>query len=296
MSQLSHFDVQNWHPQVNNQLADDLAKDLENGQVIYMPDLAFILSNEQKSLLTDSYLAPNKKNVSYNPIDDSLKGIKPDFSNTLLLHDMMHAFSNNAIQLVHVLFPHYKSKLRIGRTSFRPAEIKDRKSSYRKDDTRLHIDAFPSSPTKGERILRLFTNINPNNQPRSWNLGERYDDVIKRFVPQINKPLPGSRSLLKLIGATKEKRSLYDHYMLRLHNCMKKDDHYQKNAIQEHMDFPTNSTWIVFTDVVSHAALSGQHLLEQTFYLPVEAQCFPKLSPLMKLQDMLRYSSNLAMM
>src|SRR2546429_2712052 len=33
--------------------------------------------------------------------------------------------------------------------------------------------------------------------------------------------------------------------------------------------FPVGSTWMAFTDQVSHAAMAGQHLLEQTFYLPL---------------------------
>ena len=38
------------------------------------------------------------------------------------------------------------------------------------------------------------------------------------------------------------------------------------------------------TDKVSHAALSGQFLLEQTFYLPVQAMKDPNLSPLHMLE------------
>ena len=34
--------------------------------------------------------------------------------------------------------------------------------SWRKDDSRLHVDAFPSRPNRGERILRVFCNVNPD--------------------------------------------------------------------------------------------------------------------------------------
>ena len=40
------------------------------------------------------------------------------------------------------------------------------------------------------------------------------------------------------------------------------------------------STWIVQTDSVSHAALSGQSMFEQTFLLPVEGMLDPARSPL----------------
>ena len=35
------------------------------------------------------------------------------------------------------------------------------------------------------------------------------------------------------------------------------------------MDLPAGSTWLTFTDQVSHAAMAGQYQFEQTFLLPV---------------------------
>lgn len=75
-------------------------------------------------------------------------------------------------------------------------------------------------------------------------------------------------------------RSAYDHYQLQLHDRMKLDDHYQQTVSKNTINFQAQSTWIVFTDHVSHAALSGQFLLEQTFYLPVAAMRNPEHSPL----------------
>ena len=50
-------------------------------------------------------------------------------------------------------------------------------------------------------------------------------------------------------------------------------------------DFPALSTWVVFTDRVMHAALAGQFLLEQTFYLPVAAMQDEQYAPLRILED-----------
>ena len=58
-----------------------------------------------------------------------------------------------------------------------------------------------------------------------------------------------------------------------------KSEDYQKNVPKMAFDFPANSTWIVMTDAVSHAALSGQFMLEQTFYLPAEKMLSPERSP-----------------
>jgi hypothetical protein len=43
---------------------------------------------------------------------------------------------------------------------------------------------------------------------------------------------------------------------------------------------PAGSTWLAFTDQVSHAATAGQHQLEQTFLVPVEAMLEPDRAPL----------------
>lgn len=183
--------------------------------------------------------------------------------------------------------PHYAKQLIIARTSYRPVEINGRVTSFRKDDKRLHIDAFPSAPNQGKRILRVFCNINPYNEDRVWRVGEPFDKVAERFLPQAGKPIPGSASLLRLLKITKSYRTPYDHYMLQMHNKMKADEDYQKKAGQQEINFPAGSTWIVQTDDVSHAAMRGQYVLEQTFYLPVKAMKDESLSPLRILENML---------
>ena len=46
------------------------------------------------------------------------------------------------------------------------------------------------------------------------------------------------------------------------------------------MDFPAGSTWLAFTDQVSHAASAGQYQLEQTFLVPVQTMLDEQRSPL----------------
>lgn len=159
-----------------------------------------------------------------------------------------------------------------------------------KDDTRLHVDAFPATPNQGKRILRVFSNINPSGTPRVWHLGEPFEEVVKHFLPTLRKPWFGVRTLLSLLKITKTYRSLYDHYMLMLHDEMKKSEDYQNKVKKTIMAFPAGSTWIVMTDAVSHAALSGQFLLEQTFYLPVAKMNQPEHSPLKTLEHYLKRS------
>jgi hypothetical protein len=97
-------------------------------------------------------------------------------------------------------------------------------------------------------------------------------------------PLPGVGHLLALLRVTKTRRTAYDALMLQLHDCMKTDDEFQQTSPQSRVDLPAGSTWVAFTDQVSHAATAGQYQLEQTFLLPVDAMNEPDRSPLRVLE------------
>lgn len=273
----TYNDIHAWHLNNPEQGAEDA---LENGKVLFLPNLNFELRDNEIHILTPSVVAINRKNVSYNPLTDKLSGATEEQNTRALLQSAMKRFAESAQSLVGSLLPHYSSAIKIGRTSFRPVEIEGRKApSYRKDDTRLHIDAFPSTPMREQRILRVFCNVNPEGKPRRWRTGEAFADVAARFARKLPKPLPGVRQLKRLAGLTKKSQSLYDHYMLALHNNMKKDMAYQKAVKQENHELPAGATWACFTDSVSHAAHGGQYVLEQTFYLPYTAMKDPAKAP-----------------
>jgi hypothetical protein len=275
-----------WDSSITEEKQQTLISALESGQVIFFPHLSFHLQAEEKQLLSPACLKAGSKNISYNPLTQAIKGSVAPTDN--LLQQLMNRFASQSRHLIYNLFPYYQSTLQWGRTSYRPAEILGRETSYRKDDTRLHVDAFPSSPTQGNRILRVFSNINPLEKPRVWHLGEPFNQVAEQFLPTIKSPFPLSRNILHLLEITKSYRTLYDHYMLQIHDSMKANLDYQRNVKKLRVDFPSNSTWIVMTDHVSHAALSGQYLLEQTFNLPVSGMVDEAKSPLRTLEALLR--------
>src|SRR5438094_26561 len=90
--------------------------------------------------------------------------------------------------------------------------------------------------------------------------------------------------LRALLRMTKSARTPYDALMLQLHDRMKADAEFQSRSPQDAIDFPAGTTWLAFTDQVSHAAMSGQYQLEQTFLLPVDAMNQPERSPLRVLE------------
>lgn len=259
-------------------LQDSLNR-LEEGAILFFPEYYF--SMDDLSLMSEKILDGTRKNISYDPLRKAVSAYTKNSSGLdMKLTQMMQAYADFAYQLIQQALPSYAAHVQWGRTSFRPAQINGRVSSKRKDDTRLHVDSFSASPVHGLRILRVFCNINPNNEPRVWNLGEPFPQVLERFAHQIAPYSSLKARILKWFKITKTLRSAYDHYMLHLHDTMKLDDDYQVGVKKVQVDFPAQSSWIVFTDHVSHAALSGQYLLEQTFYLPVNRMENSDFSPL----------------
>ena len=159
--------------------------------------------------------------------------------------------------------------------------------SWRQDDTRLHIDAFPSNPMQGTRLLRVFSNVNPDGAPRRWRVGEPFEAHARRYLGAIGRPLAGSAWLMHKAGITKRRRTEYDHVMLQLHDRAKADLGFQQSGPQARVDFAPGTTWVVYSDQVLHAAMGGQHMLEQTFLLDVEHLRQPETSPLRTLERLL---------
>jgi hypothetical protein len=196
---------------------------------------------------------------------------------------MIARFAASAAGLVSALFPRYAPYVRSARTSFRPQPAVGRAVSWRKDDSRLHVDAFPSRPNHGERILRVFCNVNPV-EDRVWRVGEDFATMATTLLPRVRSAWPGASTLLSALRVTKGVRSDYDHLMLGLHDRAKSDMAYQRDCAQQIVRFPPGTTWLCFSDQVMHAAVSGQHMLEQTIHLPVSALYDPASSPLAMLE------------
>lgn len=274
-SQIFTVDTVSWGPESEPQAIQAL----EDGKVLYFPRLDFALSPQEQSLLRPALQAEGARNISLDA-QGRLKGVTGDAAVQAAAGALISRFSANATSLVNSLFPDYAAFLRAAPTSLRPIEVSTRQQSWRADDRRLHVDAFPSRPNRGERILRVFANVNPRGEPRSWRVGEPFADMAKRFLPRVRPYSPLQARLLHKLGITKSLRSEYDHLMLQLHDAMKSDDRYQQEAPQQAMNFPPGTAWVCFSDQTSHAAMSGQHMLEQTFHLPVDRQYNRKASPL----------------
>jgi hypothetical protein len=271
------LDLASWKPLLTPDAQRTAVATLEGGGILTLPHLAFRLNPDETRFLSPRWADGRAKNISFDGV--TLKGAAGAPEDLAALGRMIGRFAANAADLVGALLPRYAAHVTRARTSFRPLPAVGRAVSWRKDDSRLHIDAFPSRPNHGERILRVFSNVS-SSEDRVWRVGESFEAVARTFLPRIRRPLPGSRAMLALLHVTKGARSEYDHLMLGLHDGAKADLDYQQNCGQQVVHFRPGTTWLCFSDQVMHAAVSGQHMLEQTIHVPVSRLYDPQSSPL----------------
>uniref|UniRef100_A8GGD0 3-deoxy-D-manno-oct-2-ulosonic acid (Kdo) hydroxylase n=1 Tax=Serratia proteamaculans (strain 568) TaxID=399741 RepID=A8GGD0_SERP5 len=262
---------------------------LEQGKVLFLPELKFPLLADEIALLDPALVDIKRKNISYWPESQKLSGVAIAAQQPQV-QALLERYYQACRQLIAGLLPHYQQTLHSPVNSLRlhPVSAWRAASSWRKDDSRLHVDAFPSRPNQGERILRIFTNINPHGEHRQWRVGEPFPQLARRFIPRLPRYSPLGSWLQHKVGITKRRRSHYDHLMLHLHDAMKADQNYQQQGPQLALDLPPGSSWICFSDQTPHAAMAGQFMLEQTFLLLVSAMKNPRQSPLKMLETLLR--------
>ncbi len=250
---------------------------LESGAVLFFPGLRFQLEDGEKEFLDAGISDGKAKNISLDPDTGKIQATSLKGDAARRLTAMMARFAGQASSLVHDLLPY--AHVERARTSFRPVQVKGRSYSKISDDRLLHVDAFPSRPMRGRRILRFFANVAPSSA-RQWLVGQPFEPFARHFLPRIGAHAPGKSWLYEKLGITRGRRSLYDEWMLSLHDAGKLDDDFQQNSPRERIDFPAGTCWLVFTDQVLHAALGGEFALEQTFHLDVAEMAEPERAPI----------------
>jgi hypothetical protein len=272
---------------------------LEAGDILYFPqtpisfspgDLSFLLGQQQ----TGSTL---HKNIAYKPNLDSVSGLD-DASPTSAaqLQAIMRRYSQDVSRFLAGFLLPYQGRWQLDYASFRPQAEEGRDLPLRRRNDLLHTDAFPTRPTRGARILRFFNNIHPT-RTRDWVVSDPFPVLARLYAPeQISLPATGnsaSRALRSVANAAglghaipSLKRSAYDDFMMRFHNFLKENASFQAECRKEYLQFPPGSSWMVYTDMVPHAVLSGQYALEQTFLVEHQAMVAPEFSPLSVLQAM----------
>jgi hypothetical protein len=220
-------------------------------------------------------------------LDDKITGLKDTSSKDIeRLRSIMADYSKQAIQLVETMFPTYVNGYKIDFASYRPIEEKNRQMRLRARNDLIHVDSFPTRPVRGDRILRVFENINPDRQ-RVWRTSDSFEQLATQFKEQRKSPGDLDKAsneilpkLLQALGLKANGNSPYDSWMLNFHNFLKENVEFQTTCRKSTWQFPPGSTWIVYTDMVSHSVLSGQYALEQTLIVSQKHMVRPDKAPI----------------
>ena len=156
---------------------------LEEGRVLYFERLPYVLFQDDKEFLLSQRQSGSRlhKNVSYRPAQDVLRGAAGMPQETKHLHDIMRKYSEEVTRFVKQLLSPYAGELALDFASYRPEEEEGRDLSVHKRNDLLHLDAFPTRPMNGHRILRCFTNINPA-APRVWHTTGSFSALAEKYA------------------------------------------------------------------------------------------------------------------
>lgn len=220
---------------------------LERGDVLLFPTTPFQISSEDRAFLLERRQADAgyHKNIAYRPQSDRVTGVaKQHAEDGRRLREVLGRYSRTVVQFTSELLPAYTHGWKIDYASFRPQEEAGRKLSQHSRNDLLHVDAFPTRPTRGDRIFRVFTNVNPQ-AARKWRTGETFEELAERFavssgiLERTANPglLRGVLRLASSAGLPVRSRPPYDEFMHRFHNFLKDNAAYQENARTERIDF-----------------------------------------------------------
>jgi len=276
--------------------------ELEAGNILYFPGVPFDLPDADRARLLEKRQSGLRfhKNISYRPKTGELRGFDSTSpEDTVELQRIMKKYSAQVVDFVEKCLTPYSAHYTLDYASYRPNEEAGRDLSLHKRNDLLHVDAFPSRPTAGGRILRVFTNINPT-RARSWIVSDPFeklaamhaqaaglDRVARRSLSTPARLWRRSGAVIRLFGGASA-RTAYDIFMLHFHDWLKENSEFQKNCPKTAINFPPGSTWLVYTDQVPHAVLTGQFALEQTFIVHLDGMVTPEHAPINVLERLSR--------
>ena len=276
----------------------EVADALERGDIVHFTKSPIALPTEA-DLATLREQLPNQlsvKNVSYHPESDRVHGVKDNTTLRDCAHRVLKAHSDHVVRFLQQTIAHLTAGWTVGTSSFRPIEERGRNLKPHASNELVHVDAGAYGATNGARILRFFVNVNPSVD-RVWATKGAFPYLYERYGAAAGVagahalergPLDTLRTAaLRGLHALGVKEAMvvdsspYDRLMRRFHNYMKDSADFQSTRDDfEEIHFAPGSAWMVFTDTTSHASVSGQHALVNTFLVPLAACRLAEVAPL----------------
>src|SRR3990167_870832 len=204
-------------------------KELEKGNILYFPEIPFAFPQEEIDFLLEQRQgrAKGRKNIAYKPeVDQITNHDSIDQVAAERLRGVLRQYSQRVTDFLGKVMVPYAQGWKRDYASFRPFQEKGRVLRMRARNDLLHVDAFPTRPVHGARILRFFTNINPV-EGRRWITSKSAGDLMKEFGGDKGVAFPASmgsslkrdfKKWLKRCGVKVALRSPYDQFMLQMHN------------------------------------------------------------------------------
>jgi hypothetical protein len=259
---------------------------LERGEILFHDLAPFALpgADERAFLREQKLRGLAHKNITYNPRTGEAAGFAWHGSDHAeRLRRVLAGFSQAVTSWLHDALPRYRDGCEADRATFRPEEEATRRLRPNARNDLLHVDAFPNRPARGRRILRVFVNINPT-EPRIWATADPLPRLVERYGDRIDR---GSKGWLQHLGAgvrdllrpAHERRSPADLFMLRLHDYLKRNLHFQQRCPRRLWRFPPGAVWLAMTDGCCHAELRGRFALEHSFFIAPQVLACPELAP-----------------
>ncbi len=270
---------------------EEMCRRLEEGDILILRDTPFAPSSEAAEFLRSQRQTAGRahKNISYKPNREAVSGVATsNAEDSGRVKYILAAYSVGALEFLRALLPRYAAWWQVDYASFRPFEEQGRDLPLSRRNDLMHVDAFPTRPTHGGRILRLFTNLHPT-QPRVWATASPFEELAAGYAVDaglLRVSAAGAdlrrkgRKLARLVGVNVPDRSPYDEFMLQFHDYLKSRTDFQREGVRDETPFPPGASWISFTDHIAHAARSGQYALEQTCIVPFSAMLLPERAPL----------------
>ncbi len=153
-----------------------LCRELEAGRILFFPKLPYDFPSDEREFLLSRQWNELRlhKNVSYRPSDDVLRGFSGDHGAVTHLHHIVRSYSAHVVDFLRDFLRPYAGNWKLDFASFRPLEEEGRDLSLHKRNDLLHVDAFRLRPTRGGRILRVFTNLHPTKPRVAWYAIRRF--------------------------------------------------------------------------------------------------------------------------
>ncbi len=270
--------------------ARKLYEALERGNVLVVRETPFMPSEADAEFLRAQAQSESAahKNIAYKPDRKRVTGMKSaSDTEAHRSQEILARYSQGALDYLGALLPDYARQWRVDYASFRPIEEQGRDLPLKHRNDLMHVDAFPTRPTHGGRILRAFTNLHPSRD-RVWATSAPFEELAKKYAAEagLHQVVSAGAQVRRTVAGMAHKaglrvpdRSPYDEFMLRFHHYLKGNEEFQRSGRQDTLSFLPGSTWISFTDQIAHAALSGQYALEQTVIVPLSAMVLPELAP-----------------